>query len=76
MAGSEPGWRDVAGVAALAVAAVLALQLIAAGAPGLGIGPLLPGLGEVLARYPTVIVVLGIVTVVLVGLALRPRGRG
>ena len=67
MTAREAGWRQVLGVAAVVVVGVLALQVVSM---------FVPVVGDLLGAYPTVIVVLAIVTVVLVALALRRSPRG
>lgn len=62
----EPGWRQVLTVGALIVAGVLALQVISG---------FVPALDTALGSFPTIIVVLVVVTVAVVFFALRPRVR-
>jgi Na+/melibiose symporter-like transporter len=66
MTAREAGWRQVLGLAGVIVVGVLALQLVSM---------FVPVVGDVLGAYPTVIVVLAVVTVVLVALALRRSPR-
>jgi uncharacterized protein (DUF697 family) len=63
----EAGWRQVLGLAAVIVVGVLALQVISM---------FVPVVGDLLGAYPTVIVLLAVVTVALVALALRRMPRG
>lgn len=67
MTAREAGWRQVLGLAAVIVVGVLALQLVSM---------FVPVVGDLLGAYPTVIVVLAVVTVALVALALRRSPRG
>jgi hypothetical protein len=67
MTAREAGWRQVLGLAALIVVGVLALQVVSM---------FVPVVGDLLGAYPTVIVVLAVVTVGLVTLALRRVPRG
>jgi hypothetical protein len=62
----EAGWRQVLSVTALVVAGVLILQLISL---------FVPVVGDLLGVYPTVIVILVVVTAALVVLALRAQRR-
>ncbi len=62
----EAGWREVLALAAVVVIGVLALQLVSM---------FVPVIGDLVGAYPTVIVVLVVVTAVLVGLALRAQRR-
>jgi uncharacterized protein (DUF697 family) len=63
----EAGWRQVLGLAAVIVVGVLALQVVSM---------FVPVVGDLLGAYPTVIVLLAVVTVALVALALRRVPRG
>ena len=67
MTAREAGWRQVLGLAAVIVVGVLALQVVSM---------FVPVVGDLLGAYPTVIVVLAVVTVALVTLALRRVPRG
>ena len=60
----QAGWRHVLALAAVIVIGVLALQVVSM---------FVPVVGDLLGVYPTVIVVLVVVTVAVVGLALRAR---
>ena len=60
----QAGWRQVLVLAAVIVIGVLALQVVSM---------FVPVVGDLLGVYPTVIVVLVVVTVAVVGLALRAR---
>ncbi|HKY88699.1 MAG TPA: hypothetical protein VJ141_01875 [Candidatus Limnocylindrales bacterium] len=60
----QAGWRQVLALAAVIVIGVLALQVVSM---------FVPVVGDLLGVYPTVIVVLVVVTVAVVGLALRAR---
>ena len=60
----QAGWRQVLVLAAVIVIGVLALQVVSM---------FVPVVGDLLGAYPTVIVVLVVVTVAVVGLALRAR---
>jgi len=60
----QAGWRQVLALAAVIVIGVLALQVVSM---------FVPVVGDLLGAYPTVIVVLVVVTVAVVGLALRAR---
>jgi len=62
----EAGWRQVLAVAVLIVVGVLALQLLST---------FVPQIGQLLSGFPTVIVVLVIVTIAVVVLAVRSQGR-
>ena len=64
--GREAGWRQVLAVAGIVVVGVLALQLVTM---------FVPVIGDLIGAYPTVIVVLIVVTAALVGLALRAQRR-
>lgn len=66
MTAREAGWRQVLGLAGVIVVGVLALQLVSM---------FVPVVGDVLGAYPTVIVVLAVVTIGLVALALRRQGQ-
>jgi uncharacterized protein (DUF697 family) len=63
----EAGLRQVLGLAAVIVVGVLALQVVSM---------FVPVVGDLLGAYPTVIVLLAVVTVALVALALRRVPRG
>jgi hypothetical protein len=67
MTAREAGWRQVLGLAAIIVVGVLALQVVSM---------FVPVVGDLLGAYPTVIVILAVVTVGLVVLALRRSPRG
>jgi hypothetical protein len=67
MTAREAGWRQVLGLAAIIVVGVLVLQIVSM---------FVPVVGDVLGAYPTVIVILAVVTVGLVALALRRSPRG
>jgi uncharacterized protein (DUF697 family) len=67
MTAREAGWRQVLGLAAVIVVGVLALQIVSM---------FVPVVGDVLGAYPTVIVLLAVVTIALVALALRRLPRG
>jgi hypothetical protein len=67
MTAREAGWRQVLGLAAVIVVGVLALQVVSM---------FVPVVGDLLGAYPTVIVLLAVVTVALVALALRRVPRG
>ena len=67
MTAREAGWRQVLGLAAVIVVGVLALQVVSM---------FVPVVGDVLGAYPTVIILLAVVTVALVALALRRSARG
>jgi hypothetical protein len=67
MTAREAGWRQVLGLAAVIVVGVLALQVVSM---------FVPVVGDLLGAYPTVIVLLAVVTVALVALALRRLPRG
>lgn len=67
MTARQAGWREVLGLAAVIVVGVLALQIVSM---------FVPVFGDLLGAYPTVIVVLVVVTVALVALALRRSTRG
>ena len=60
----QAGWRQVLALAAVIVIGVLALQVVSM---------FVPVVGDLLGAYPTVIVALVVVTVAVVGLALRAR---
>ena len=60
----QAGWRQVLALAAVIVIGVLALQVVSM---------FVPVVGDLLGAYPTVIVVLVVVTVAVVRLALRAR---
>ena len=64
MTSRQAGWRQVLVLAAVIVIGVLALQVVSM---------FVPVVGDLLGAYPTVIVVLVVVTVAVVGLALRAR---
>ncbi len=66
MTAREAGWRQVLGLAAVIVVGVLVLQVVSM---------FVPVVGDVLGAYPTVIVILVVVTVGLVALALRRSPR-
>lgn len=67
MTAREAGWRQVLGLAAVIVVGVLALQVVSM---------FVPVVGDLLGAYPTVIIVLAVVTGALVALALRRSRRG
>ena len=67
MTAREAGWRQVFSLAAIIVVGVLALQIASM---------FVPVVGDLLGAYPTVIIVLAVVTVALVALALRRSPRG
>jgi len=64
----QPGWRQVFALAAVIVVGVLTLQVVST---------FVPVVGDLLGAYPTVIVMLVVVTVAVVAAALRsPRRQG
>jgi hypothetical protein len=67
MTAREAGWRQVLGLASIIVVGVLVLQIVSM---------FVPVVGDLLGAYPTVIVILAVVTVGLVALALRRSPRG
>lgn len=66
MTAREAGWRQVLALAAVIVVGVLALQLVST---------FVPAVGDALGHFPTVIVLLVVVTIGVLALALRAQRR-